>query len=223
MGTSPFNAIEFSNFPMLCVNGDADFSDETRGIHVLGGAKFDVDAGKTLRLANPVTYSGALLKTGEGVLELAGTARFIDGKADTEPVVETNVLQIAAGALKVSSKTAADGLAISFTSERRLIVPSDSAGGLYDVKWDAPIATEEADGKVRVVVELAAADASKSRLEVPICTVNPTAAATLPVDKFVVARPGNGLKCIGVEKRSADGNVAYVATFVHQGLKILFK
>jgi hypothetical protein len=47
-------------------------------MYINAGVQFDVASGKTLKLANQVTYAGVLMKTGAGMLDLAGTCRFID-------------------------------------------------------------------------------------------------------------------------------------------------
>ena len=221
-GTSAYDAIFLDNFPQVNVTNDTVLAQENRGLFIRGGAKLNVDANKLMKLANQVTYAGITTKTGAGTLELAGSARFLDGKETTAPVAETNVLAVAEGALKVSSKAAADGLAISFAAGTKLVIPSDTEAGLYDVKWDAPI-TVEGGAKLPVEIEIAAADADKNTLAVPICTVNETAGESLTAESFTVARTPNHMKCVSVTKSVANGEVVFTANLERQGVVIILR
>lgn len=220
-GTSPYNAIYLDNYPQINVTNNATLAQLNRGLLIRGGAKLNISANRTLRLANQVTYAGETTKTGAGTLDLAGTARFIDGNEATAPRAGTNVLAIAEGALRVSSKAAADGLAISFAAGTKLVIPSDSEAGLCDVKWDAPI-TVEGDA-LPVEIDFSAEDAARDSLSVPICTVNATAGADLPADLFSVAKPSNHLICTGVTKATVDGRVVFTANFVRKGFTVLVR
>lgn len=221
-GTSAYDAIFLDNFPQVNVTNDTVLAQENRGLFIRGGAKLNVDANKLMKLASQVTYAGITTKTGAGTLELAGTARFLDGKEATAPVAETNVLTVAEGALKVSSKAAADGLAISFAAGTKLVIPSDTEAGLYNVKWDAPIAVE-GGAKLPVEIEIAAADADKSTLAVPICTVNETAGESLTPESFKVARTSNHMKCVSVTKSVEGGEAVFTANLERQGVMIILR
>lgn len=221
-GASAYDAIFLDNFPQVNVTNDTVLAQVNRGLLIRGGAKLNVSENKMMKLANQVTYAGITTKTGAGTLELAGTARFLDGKEMTAPVAETNVLAVAEGALKVSSKAAADGLAISFAAGTKLVIPSDTEAGLYDVKWDAPI-TVEGGAKLPVEIEIAAADADKSTLAVPICTVNETAGESLTPESFKVARTSNHMKCVSVTKSVANGEAVFTANFERQGVVIILR
>ncbi len=220
---STYNSITLSRFPKVAVTNDVTFADPTRGIFVSEGAKFDVSDGKTLRLANQVTYAGILEKDGAGTLDLAGVARFINGKETTAPVAETNVLNILAGALKVSSKTAADGLAVTFSEGTRLIVPADTEAGYFNVKWDAPLAIDTTDGTLPVVIEPVADMVGD--VAVPICTFNATAAADIPETAFSVKKMANGFRQKSPVTKSAnmDGSVSYVVTMGKVGTQLLVR
>ena len=219
------DAITLAKFVKVSVTNDVTFSEPTRGIFVSGGACFDVPSGRTLRFENPVTWAGELEKTGAGVLDLAGTARFIDGAADTTPLAATNVLTIAEGALRVSSATAADGLAVSFAAGTRLIVPSDGEKGYCNVKWDAPLTIGAADGVLPVEIDVAKAHEAEETLEVPVATFSATAAASIPTSAFRVAKTTSRHRCQAVVKReNADGSVTYVAQMSrHLGLVFVIR
>ena len=221
--TNTYNAVFLYDFPALVVTNDVDFCEPTRGMFVRGGAKFNVAAGKTMRLANQVTYAGVLEKDGAGTLDLAGTARFIDGNEATAPIAETNVLNILAGALKVSSKTAADGLAVSFAEGTRLVIPADSEAGYYNVKWDVPLTINTTSGKLPVEIEPTGSE-GLDNITVPICTFSATAAADIPETAFTVKKMANGFRLKAMEKRAnGDGSVTYLATLGMTGTQIIFR
>ncbi len=221
---STYNAIALSRFPKVAVTNDVTFADPTRGIFVSEGAKFDVSDGKTLRLANQVTYAGILEKDGAGTLDLAGVARFINGKETTAPVAETNVLNVLAGALKVSAQTAADGLAVTFSEGTRLIVPADSEDGYYNVRWDAPLTINTTDGKLPVEVEMTGNE-GVDNITVPICTFNATAAADIPETSFEVLRASNNFRQKGsvMKRTNGDGSVTYLATLGLVGTQFMIR
>ena len=221
-GSDVHAAIEFSNWPWISVTNDVAFTEPTRTMRVTLGAKFDVAEGKNLVLSNQVTYAGHLVKDGLGTLELGGSARFGDGAASTAPTAGTNELEIAAGALKVTSETACDGLAITFAEGTRLIVPRNSEKGLYDVKWANPITVETLDGKLPVEVDFDAS--TEGGGDVVICTVSAAAAASLSPETFVSVRRTGGFALNATRKRvNADGSVSYVARFCKKGTRILIR
>ena len=218
-----YRAITLKDVPYVSVQGNVSFSESDRGVLVQSGVRFNVTSGKTLAFGNQITYAGVLEKNGAGTLELAGTARFLDGQADTAPVAGTNEVKILSGALKISSKTAADGLAISFAEGTRLIIPSDTEAGYYNVKWDAPLSIEASDGKLPVEIESVGVGGD-GNVTVPVCTFSETAAATIPLDAFSVAMDEKGMRLKSFVKHSnVDGSVSYLATFGSVGLRVLFR
>lgn len=218
-----YKAITLKNFPNVQVQSDVSFSEVSRGILVLGGAQFNVSSGKTLTLGNQVTYAGCVEKRGSGTLELAGTARFLDGQAETAPIATTNVLKVLAGTLRISSRSAADGLAISFAEGTKLAIPSDSEAGYYNARWDAPLSIEAADGKLPVEVEPVDV-AACGNVTVPICTFTETAAADVPLEAFSVSMDVKGMRLKSfVKQPNGDGTVSYLATFGTVGFRVIFR
>ena len=218
-----YRAITLKDFPYVSVYGNVAFPGSGRGVLVQSGVRFNVTSGKTLVFGNQITYAGVLEKNGAGTLELAGTTRFLDGQADTAPAAGTNEMKILSGALKISSKTAADGLAISFAEGTKLILPSDTEAGYYNVKWDAPLSIEAADGKLPVEIE-PVGGGGDGNVTVPVCTVTETAAASIPVDAFSVAMDVKGMRLKSFVKHpNGDGSVSYLATFGSVGLRVLFR
>ena len=126
--------------------------------------------------------------------------------------------------MKVSSKTAADGLAVTFAEGTRLIVPADSEDGYYNVKWDAPLTINTTSGKLPVEVEMTGNEGTGD-ITVPICTFNATAAAEIPETSFMVLRASNKFLQKGpVTKRTnGDGSVTYLATLGMVGTQIMIR
>ena len=218
-----YKAITLKNFPNVQVQSDVSFSAASRGILVQGGAQFNVPSGKTLTLGNQVTYAGCLEKKGPGMLELSGSARFLDGQAETAPIATTNVLKVQAGTLRISSRSAADGLAISFAEGTKMVIPSDSEAGYYNARWDEPLSIEAANGKLPVEIEPVDVVAGRD-ITVPICTFTETAAANIPLEAFSVSMSVRGMRLRSFVKQSnGDGTVSYLATFGTVGLRVIFR
>ena len=217
------DAIILANFMKVVVTNNVDFTEPTRGIKILTDATLEVQTGRTMRLSNQVTYAGLMEKTGSGTLDLAGTARFIDGAAATAPLAGTNGLSVLAGALKVSSKTAADGLAVSFAEGTRLVIPADSEAGYYNVKWGTPLTINTTSGRLPVEIALTGSEGI-SNITVPICTFSATAAADIPETAFEVQRASNNFRLKAMEKRAnGDGSVTYLATLGLPGTQIILR
>ena len=218
--TNTYSAVTLASNTCVYVTNNVCFNDPTRGFRLKDTPQFRVKEGFTLTLSNQVTYAGMVTKSGEGVLELGGTARFIDGQAETAPVEWTNVLAVAAGALKVSSKEACDGLAISFAEGTKLVIPAGSAYGLYDVKWNAPLTTTAADGKIAVEIDTVGAALPESGFTTTIATLSETAGVS--TDLFKVARiPGYKMK--DVKTRTTEDGVAYDVRFAKFGTTFVIR
>lgn len=222
-GDDSYRAITFSKFPAISVQRNATLNEPTRGILIEEGVRLTTPSTITLTISNQVTYAGTVQKTGSGTLDLAGSARFIDGEAETLPEATTNVMEMTAGKLRISSKAAADGLEIRFAEGTKLLIPADTEAGYYNVKWDIPIVVDAESGKLPVVVE--GLDATEvANVRVPVCTFNATAAATISADMFDVSTNVKGVRLKTVEKvANEDGSVSYVATFGRFGSRILFR
>ncbi len=218
-----WNAVTFIDSPRVNVTNDVAFTEQSRGFFVNGAVQFDVAAGRTLTLGNPVTYAGAFKKLGTGTLELSGPAQFSDGEAlSATPVSGKNKLDVLSGGLRVTSAAAVDGLAVTFADGSRLVIDMDDAQHLYDVKCDTPLASTCADGKIPV--EVRGLTPESGAVEITLCTVNAGAAASLPVSMFKLLKTGTGHHIDSIEKRSDDaGNVSYVALLKHRGTWIVIR
>lgn len=218
-----YSAVTLGTNTCVYVTNNVCFNEPTRGIFLKNGTpRFKVKEGFTLTLSNQVTFATTLTKEDAGVLELGGTARFMDGQVETAPVEGRNGLLVAEGALKVLSKEACDGLAISFAEGTKLLIPAQSADGLYDVKWDAPLASSATDGKLAVAIDTAGATLPEQGFTTTLATLNATAAEGVPADFFKVEKVP-GYTCIGVTKRTTDAGVAYDATFEKHGVLLILR
>lgn len=216
-GTNTYCAITLSNNPKVIVTNDVNFAERTRGLLIDIGAEIEVASNCTMRLANQVTWNGVLVKTGDGVLDLAGSSRFVDGDADTAPAAGSNCVVVSAGALKVSSAFAADGLSVSFAEGTHLVVADGAGFGYRNILSDSPLEIGAKDGVLPVEIEMAE-DASAAAVCVPICTFGADAAADIPVAAFRVRKTANNYWCKSIAKRAnGDGSISYVATMAHFG------
>lgn len=218
-----YKAITLKDFPHVRVPYNVSFESSSRGILVQSGARFYVYEGKTLKLGNQVTYAGILEKNGLGTLELAGTARFRDGLDSTAPIAGTNALRIVAGALKISSKTAADGLAISFNEGTKLIIPADTEAGYFNTKWPEPLSIETADGKLPIEI-IPDGIADGVNVTVPVCTFSTAAAENIHTSSFSVTmnKPNMRLKSF-TKQPNGDDTVSYVAVFGPVGYRVIMR
>ena len=221
---SGFDAVTLRGFPKVILTNSVAFAGLTRNVFVDEGVTFDVWGGRTLTFGNQLTFNGCLCKTGGGTLDLAGTALFYaDGETTSNPVEGRNLLQIESGALRVSSRGACDGLAVSFAQGSKLLVPADSECGLYDVKCDTPLTVGTDDGRLPVEIEFGGG-LPEGDVEVVICTLNATAAAGIGTETFDVRKVSASVRCKGVEKRTnADGSVSYVATVGKSGMAVIIR
>ena len=202
-----YSAVTIASNTCVYVTNNVCFNEPTRGFLLRQKPQFRVQEGFTLTLSNQVTYAGVVTKTDAGVLELGGTARFVDGQPETAPAATSNELVIAAGALKVSSATAVDGLDVSFAAGTKLVVGKDC--GFYNVKSANPITI--ADEKLSV--EIAGFDEKPEGcdVEVAVLTLNKAAAEGIDTDKFAFTKT-KACRVLKFEKREVDDNVEYVAT-----------
>lgn len=208
-------AIVLGNHSLLKVAGSPVFDDPTRGWSIKDVGRIHVEAGQTVTMTNmQITYSGEFRKEGDGTLRLGGTARFTEAASET-PLAGTNVLSIAGGAIMPMDTTCCDGLAVKFAAGTKLLLDASVTGdlksyGLYDVKWNSPIAV--ADGAA-LPVELVLPEGfdTQSCHQFGICTISPTAAASMGVDDFAVAHvKGMRSKVSRVENLDASDNVVSV-------------
>ncbi len=112
-----------------------------RGIYIESG-RFFTDADCTLAVDWPITMHGKLWKEGAGTLVLGGDARF--DSANGEPEASSNLFEVVAGTVKVTSYNAMDGLATTMANGSSLVLvldPSDenlTKYGILNAKTEKP-------------------------------------------------------------------------------------
>lgn len=221
VGSAAWKSLLVGSYTLIDAGDDVSFDEPTRGMAVMWGGQLRVAQGKTFRIGVPLTLAGEIRKLGAGTLELAGEARFIDGRSSTEPAAGTNALYVADGAVRIAATNAADGIAMTFAQGARLVVDPDedadgmSVYGFMATRWPTPLVSESEDGKIAVEVS---GEIPAQGVTVPICTVTAAAAET------VAFRLPRRARCRAYvdERRNSDGTVTFVARYEPQGMVITF-
>ena len=215
----PAQAIELRNDLIVYATNDVAFAETDRSICMTNGVRLSVSSGKTFTLGNQLTVFGRILKLGAGTLGLSGTLVL----PETEDGAS---LQVSAGALKVGSATACDGLDVSFDAGTKLIVRSDI--GYVNTTAAAPLTINTADGKLPVVIEYVGEE-NPTSVSVTVATVGKTAGESLTTDDFSISllkdgQPMRGMRRPGsfTKVENAD-SYSFVATYEHQGCILILR
>jgi hypothetical protein len=198
-----------------------EIAEPTRGIFITkGGAQVEPAAGQTLTVKSPVTYGGKLRKLGDGCLALGGEARFIDGKAETQPLAGTNLIEIVAGSLKVLATNSVDGVQMEFSGTGTLAVDAgnESEGfaqyGFVNTRWHTPFVPAAAGAAIPVRID-GLPDGCTTN--VPFCTVLAEAAENLT---FNVANVPHCFDSVSTRENPDGRTVTFIASFKPQSLRI---
>ena len=225
-------AVSVKHCQILSVTNDVAFTEQSRGLFIDGCARFNVASGKTLTLAQPLTFAGKLRKESAGTLALGGTVAFTaDRLSDPDGLDGTNVLEMVAGALKPLSKTAVDGLAITFTNGTFLaldIAPpnADMAQyGLYNVKADTPVALADGMSTLPVTFNTDGIAEPAPVYELALVTVKDRTLATALKGRLSVTKPWqNYVAELSLRDNPDDGNsCTIVARIRPAGLTVIFR
>ena len=183
IGSFAYDGFSVGNMSCVVVTNDVTFDTSfNRGIYIVSMGRFNVSQGATLTFATPVTFAGELRKEGAGVLALGAKPRFIDGDESTDPVAGTNVLNVAAGGIKVVSAEALDGLAVTFAAGAELHVPAvtdDADLAAYGAVMTRTLSSFATDGgKAALVIDDYAIGAEASMFAVATFATKAAADAT---------------------------------------------
>ena len=222
--TDAWKAVTVCGLTKLKINSGVEtveIAEPTRGIFITkGGAQVEPAAGQTLTVKSPVTYGGKLRKLGDGCLALGGEARFIDGKAETQPLAGTNLIEIVAGSLKVLATNSVDGVQMEFSGTGTLAVDAgnESEGfaqyGFVNTRWHTPFVPAAAGAAIPVRID-GLPDGCTTN--VPFCTVLAEAAENLT---FNVANVPHCFDSV-ITRENPDGRtVTFIASFKPQSLRI---
>ena len=225
-----YDALRVRDCQILSVTNDVAFTDQTRGLFIDGCARFDVSSGKTLTLAQPLTFAGKMRKEGAGTLALGGTVAFTaDRLSDPAGLDGTNVLEVVEGAVKPLSMTAANGLAMTFAAGTSLVLdiaPVDAdmrRYGLYDVLAATPVTLAPENERLHVTLDVSGAENPEPFYELGLVTVaNGTIAESLK-GRMAVARPWKNYAVSLGLRSNPDASCTVVATVRQEGMSIIFR
>jgi len=240
---APRPSFTFDALKLQYLNGlynlcDVTLDDLTRGIYVTGGTADNAvgfivtPGGTTLTIKQALRMNGRLKKAGSGTLVLAQeeAQKLTFAQAgQATPVAQCNIFRVQAGNLKVTTKFAADGFALTFTNGTSLVVtPGATAetNSLYNVKGTvASECTGDLAGKIPVSFDTAGASVGEE-LSGVICTVASSSALT--TDSFVMttAKPfgstGTSYALTVTEETVGDTKV-FTATAKPRGAMLFLK
>jgi hypothetical protein len=223
VGDAAWKSFHINCAVLIKVLNDVRFVEPTRGLFVDGEGQIYVATGKRFAIGVPLTMGGTLSKSGPGVLELCGEARFIDGDSLTEPLAGTNVLSVS-GPVKISSVDAVNGMSITFKRDSTLRLDLHPSGnGMMDTgfkatRWATPFTVNTDDGRIPVVFDdgTPSIDDSVYEYRLPICTVSAAVA-----DSVQFALPRISGRRLVVEKRTNnDGSVTILAAYRKTGFRL---
>lgn len=239
---APRPSFTFDALKLQYLNGlynlcDVTLDEPTRGIYVTGGTADNAvgfivtPAGTTLTIKQAIRMNGRLKKEGAGTLVLAQAEAqkltFTSSGVGT-PAEKTNVFRVQEGRLKVTTKFAADGFALTFTNGTSLVVANGATAdsALYNVKGSiASECTGALTGKIPVSVDPSGASVGDELTGV-ICTVASSSDLTAESFAQTDAKPfGKGASYALRVTESLDGagNKVFTATFVPRGVMIFLK
>ena len=190
------DALVIRRYSTLEVTNDLVFATANRGLTV-ENAQIKVGANATFTFANDITYAGSLVKVGAGRLVLGGTAL---GSKKTLTVEE--------GTLAVTTDTALDGVAVTFTGGALAVNPATA--GDCGVKGSF-------SGSLPVAFDLPADEGVHRYSGVAVCTV-PGSADVTPT---AVRIPRH--RVTFAWRNNADGTKTLLADISQAGLAIILR
>lgn len=225
-----YDALRVRDCQILSVTNDVAFTEQTRGLFIDGCARFNISSGKTLTLAQPLTFAGKLRKEGAGTLALGGTVAFTaDRLSDPDGLDGTNVLEVVEGSVKPLSKTAADGLAMTFAAGTSLALDIDPADadmrqyGLYDIRESTPVTLASGVASLPVTLDGSGIEEPEPFYELGLVTVKSSTIAEALKGQMAVASPWkNYIVDLGL-RSNPDTSCTIVATVRQCGMTIIFR
>ncbi len=227
-----YNSLSMNQMSRLRAVADVSLDQANRGVLISGMARFDVDAGKMLSIRNPLTLKGRMRKQGAGTLALGGSLRFINGAEDTAPLAGTNVMELAAGALKPLATNAFDGAAIEITNATAKIlfdIAPEADGlreyGLLNTKWATPLTLSGAATSINVEFDKTGHELAppEMRWSVGLFTVSTEALAEDIAGKVNATSPYTSSRVKCSYAQNALGSWTVTATFTPRGLGVYLR
>ena len=220
------NAIDLGDSGILRPLQSVAISEPTRGIRVGGNnCRFAVNEGITFTVAQRISYSGKLTKTGAGTLALGGGRPLFADNETTSPTEGKNLLHIAEGALTPLSSEAFERIAVSFAEGTRIVlaVPDsyEEGVGRYGMALTNEFSsiTLPADGLPEALAE--GVEPPSSSFVIPICTVRFADAAALRDGLVLESRNPFPWYVSEIRERdNSDGTVTFELATSHTGFII---
>lgn len=216
-----YNSLGIEQYACLVADADVSLDQANRGVSVTDHGQIDTGT-HTVRLLNPLTLDGELVKYGSGTLALGGKLRFgTNGNLDdaTAPTEGRNVIAVTNGTLQALSVDALDGAAVSFRNGAGLLVDLAATGDLAESGFrsvKALSSLEGADGGA-IPVSFTSGTAVSGEKSVAICTSKRDDLA------FALGKPGKGRRAALRTVKNGDGADAtytYFADVAETGLII---
>ena len=159
-----WDGITLKRMCRIHVSGNASLAKGTnRGLYIdstsdRDGVEFyeqvKINSGKEFAVETQLTMNGVLRKDGPGTLTLAAPVKFGEGAVSDMPSVNSNILNIAEGTLKVRGADCIDGLEIRFGSSAKFVIDATSFDadslryGVRNVKTDTPFVLPDGEAKL---------------------------------------------------------------------------
>lgn len=220
-----YNAVTLLNYGTLWAQTDVALAEATRGVYIEGNGQFEVSAGATLALRQPLIVNGTLHKAGAGTLALGGPVAFNVNTAT--PTAGKNLLKVHAGTVQAIATNALNGVTIAFDVGTALRVDPAASGdvadwGFVNTKTATPFDLANCpNGTIPVEIALPGDyEENRRTLTAAICTV-PAATALTPAS-FAVAHPAGTRTAVTV-RANADGTVTYFASVGAAGFAVIVR
>lgn len=180
-----------------------------RGIDLKANAFFDVAAGKTFTIKEPIRSEGGFYKRGAGALALDSTITFgVDGTAEPDGV--NSKLTVKEGTLRCVSTTATKDLDIVFGDDASLeIDPTTGTNGLV-------CRSLTFEGVLPVAVDFGSSYAAGAVVTVPLFTV-PAAVAQNLISRIDVRAKGSSMASTLTLSESSEDLVKIATTLTVPG------
>lgn len=223
-----YNALDLEGHNALMPFDFVTLDELTRGVYIGNNfIWFVIDAQSGLTVKEAMTFNGTIIKEGAGTLTLAQAAaqavQFIGegGNRGTTPKADADKhkIKVTDGGLEVTSRWAADGLAIAFSGNGKLVVKEGSTvdTALYDVKAGGSLTAE--DGAIPLGFDVTPETAEgRAAFTATICTV--PKGSNLSFTLAAKPYPGARLNVTRTENGDCE---TYTAEVFRAGLMLLVK
>lgn len=206
-----------------------------RGVYVDYIGQLDpYRASHSLTLNTQITMNGLLRKIGPGHLTLGGTVKFLgeDGEPCDTPRATSNIFEIAAGSVTLTSARACDGMDMVFKNGASLVLklnPDDAdlaECGLRNARTATPFTLDDGMEAIPLTLDWSGVAKPETLVTLGLATVS-NAAETVAAARAMlpaVRSPWGGVRCEIVEvPRPDEGAVTFMMRLCPTGLRFLVR